>query len=315
MKNPKKNYILLLLYFYSILLFFACGNPAKQQSTTRGQSKVGVDESFRLIADAEIYAFSAQYPEAIIEPLYMSEGELLELMKKDSLRLIIIGRKLSTDEIKFFEAKRSHPKITKIAYDGLALIVNRANPDTNISFENLEKIFRGELKTWNLGQSAKKSDSIRIVFDHPLSSNVRYLKNTLNLKSLPGNCYAVKSNQEVVNYVEKNRNAIGIIGSNWISDPEDTVSHAFLSKIKVVGISSRNDPSAALGYVKPYQGYIASGEYPFKREINIISRELGVRVGTGFAAFTAGDVGQRIILKSGLVPALAPVRLINTGNE
>ncbi|MFZ4476729.1 MAG: phosphate ABC transporter substrate-binding protein, partial [Saprospiraceae bacterium] len=30
----------------------------------------------------------------------------------------------------------------------------------------------------------------------------------------------------------------------------------------------------------------------------------------GFASFLAGDNGQRIVLKSGLVPAQAPTRLI-----
>ena len=184
-----------------------------------------------------------------------------------------------------------------------------------MSYEKLQEVFSGKLSKWNHPGVTGVKDSIRVVFDHPRSSNVHYIMDEFGLKKFPSFFFACHSNEQVVKYVEENTNAIGIIGSNWISDPEDTVSHKFLDKIRVVGISSKNDPSAALGYVKPYQGYIASGEYPFKREINIISRELGVRVGTGFAAFTAGDIGQRIILKSGLVPARAPIRLINTGND
>jgi len=35
----------------------------------------------------------------------------------------------------------------------------------------------------------------------------------------------------------------------------------------------------------------------------------------GFASFVAGDIGQRIILKSGLLPARVPGRKINIRNE
>jgi phosphate transport system substrate-binding protein len=63
-------------------------------------------------------------------------------------------------------------------------------------------------------------------------------------------------------------------------------------------------------FCKPYQGYIAERSYPFCRDVYMISRETFSGLGTGFVSFVAGDQGQRIILKSGLVPATMPVRLI-----
>ena len=82
-----------------------------------------------------------------------------------------------------------------------------------------------------------------------------------------------------------------------------------------MGLSSAIDTAATSRFFKPYQGYIADGTYPFKRTIYYISREAGTRLGTGFAAYLAGDIGQRIILKSGLVPATVPVRLVNISSE
>jgi phosphate transport system substrate-binding protein len=35
----------------------------------------------------------------------------------------------------------------------------------------------------------------------------------------------------------------------------------------------------------------------------------------GFASFVAGDIGQRIILKSGLLPATVPGRKLNIRKE
>jgi phosphate transport system substrate-binding protein len=50
------------------------------------------------------------------------------------------------------------------------------------------------------------------------------------------------------------------------------------------------------------------------RTVYIISREARAGLGSGFTAFVAGDKGQRIILKSGLVPATAPIRIVEINN-
>ena len=62
--------------------------------------------------------------------------------------------------------------------------------------------------------------------------------------------------------------------------------------------------------MKPFQAYVALKQYPLYRKINIINPEGRYGLGTGFASFINSDKGQRIILKSGLVPANVPVRII-----
>ena len=61
---------------------------------------------------------------------------------------------------------------------------------------------------------------------------------------------------------------------------------------------------------KPYQAYVAQGLYPYTRKVYIISREARTGLGTGFSSFVAGDVGQKIILKMGVLPASMPVRIV-----
>ena len=62
--------------------------------------------------------------------------------------------------------------------------------------------------------------------------------------------------------------------------------------------------------VQDRKNYIYSGEYPFCRDVYIINREGRTGLGTGFAAFVAGEKGQLIILKAGMVPATQPVRMV-----
>ena len=62
------------------------------------------------------------------------------------------------------------------------------------------------------------------------------------------------------------------------------------------------------GYYTPSQNNIAEGKYPLARDLYIINCEGFSGLGMGFASFVAGDIGQRIILKSGLLPIRIPTR-------
>ena len=68
-------------------------------------------------------------------------------------------------------------------------------------------------------------------------------------------------------------------------------------------------------YFKPYAGYIFTKEYPLSREIWLINKAKKSGLNTGFVLFMKGDKGQLIVQKSALVPASAPVRLIQLITE
>jgi phosphate transport system substrate-binding protein len=290
-------------------------NPAaviKDETPTRGDIKIGADESFTFLTDAEIQVFESIYSYSIITPTFKPELDLLNDFLNDSIRLMITSRKLSKEEDDFLKAKQIYPRSTTIAYDAVAFIVNRKNKDSLISYNAIRDLFKGKISNWNQLSSNNNSGKIKVVFDNNKSANVRYIKEKLQISdSLPKNCYAVSNNAEVINYVEKNVNAIGLISVNWISDKDDSISHDFLKRIKVVAISGEFD-SEGVDYYRPYPGYIADKSYPFIREVYMISRETFTGLGSGFIAFVASDIGQRIVLKMGMVPATMPIRLIQT---
>jgi phosphate transport system substrate-binding protein len=302
---------------FASVIFFSCGTPSdgKKETATQGSIAIGVEDAYKLLVDSEIFMFESLYVKARVKAIAGSEGDLIDLLKKDSVRLVVLGRELTEAEKNYFKSQKISPKATKIGYDGLTFVVNPEAPDSNFSYSQLQQLVTGNIQTWSQLKGKDGKDSIRVVFDNPRSGNARFLLESLGINKFGSSCYAVKSNEEVINYVKGNKNSIGIVGSNWISDPQDSVSEHVLKSVKIAGISSKNDPTAALGFIRPYQGYIADGSYPFKRPIFIVSRELGTRLGTGFASFVAGEKGQRILLRSGLVPAYGVVRLVNVNSE
>jgi phosphate transport system substrate-binding protein len=124
---------------------------------------------------------------------------------------------------------------------------------------------------------------------------------------------AANNNNEVISFVEKNVNALGVVAINWISDKDDSISHGFLQRIKVAGISQEYDTEGT-GFYKPYQAYIYDKSYPLIREVYAVNRETFTGLGTGFIKYISNE-GQRIVLKMGMVPAVMPVRVVSTSTE
>lgn len=294
-----------------LFLYFSCNNSLT--TPTQGEVNIHVDESFRPLIDAEIDVFEDLYKNAKLVPIYKPEGDVIADFMNDTCRIIIMARDLNQKEKDFFTSKKLSPISTKIGVDALAFITHKENPVSNLTFNELKRVFSGSVTSWNTLSSTNKGNtfhdtSIYIVFDNDKSSNVRLVKDKiLNGAEFPKNCFALNTNSEVIDYVSKNKNALGIIGVNWISDKEDTLTTSFLSQINVLGISSEENPGE---FFKPYQAYIYSNEYPLCRNMHIINGEGRSGLGTGFAAFIAGDKGQLIILKAGMVPATQPVRMV-----
>ena len=146
------------------------------------------------------------------------------------------------------------------------------------------------------------TDSIIIVVDNSNSSNARLLKEKfLGSSPFPANVFAVKSNPEVINYVAAHKRALGVIGVNWLSETGDSLTNNFLANVRVVSLAAPENEMAEKEYYKPYQAYLALKKYPLLRDVFIISREMKSGLGTGFASFVAGDSGQRIVRRTGLL--------------
>jgi phosphate transport system substrate-binding protein len=285
-------------------------NGQKPDDEVSGKIKISVDESLKPFADSEVKTFLRFYKRASIIPSYKPEAASIADMLKDSSRMIIIPRRLTDAEQKIYTDKKRNVRMIKIAYDAVALIVNNNNPDTTLTTARLGDIMHGKINNWK--QIGGKNGKMQVVFDNIGSSALDYLKKRFNMTdSLPADFYALHSDEEVINYVEKTPEALGFIGVNWIT-AQDSVPNSFTKKIKVVAL---NPPDTAKGadqpYYLPYQAYISLGYYPLIREVYGITPEFYNGLGTGFINFMASEKGQTLVRLSGLLPATMPVRFVH----
>lgn len=286
-----------------------------EETVSAGEITVAVDESLRPVMEAEEMAFEIPRKYAKINSVYTSELNAIQLMLNDSARVAVVTRQLNPRERRVFEEAKLKYRSIKIATDAVALITNPASRDSLISVDQLRDVLSGKLTRWSELGRGGASEKITVVFDNGNSSNLNYLMDTLQVADrTKAPVFAVKSNEEVIDFVKKNPNALGVIGVNWISDIDDPKTPRFMDQIRVMGVARNPEPEAD-DFYQPFQYAIALQKYPLSRHVYMITKEARRGLGTGYINYVVSDRGQRIVLKSGLLPATQIIRLVNTRSE
>lgn len=293
-----------------ILLLSACQDRDKNGrllgTSTSGSVRIAVDASLQPLAEAEIDAFEALYKYADVEAIYTSEAKAVEALLSDSVHLIVITRRLNPGELAALDSQKIVGRELTVAKEGVAVITHPGNQDSTITIDELRQILQGKIDSWNQLDPASPLSKLQVVFGQSDAGIVRFLHDSVfTFRQLPPFFFAVDGDSAVVNYVSQHTEAMGMIGASWISDRDDSTANKFLESIRVTGLAEGNAE-----FYQPYQAYIAQGDYPLTREVVMISREARAGLAIGFVAFVAGDKGQRIVLKAGLVPATMPVRIV-----
>lgn len=278
--------------FLSTILFVACGEdtsiPKESDTLSSGSLTISVDETYKPIMDEELKVFMSTYPDAKVTVQYKPEAEAIRDYLEGKTKLIIVSRELTEVEKEYCLNKKIVPSSLVLAKDAVAIVVNKNAQDTVFSKLQLKGIIGGEFE--------KK---YTIVFDNSGSSTLKFINDSL-MKGAPlgKNLFAAKGNNEVIEYVMKNPDAIGFVGLSYVSDTIDSTSEKFTTKIKIAGVL--NDSTQQ--YYQPYQAAIALKLYPFVRKMTYIKNETYQGLATGFSNFLAYDKGQLILGKARLVP-------------
>ncbi|GEL10936.1 phosphate ABC transporter substrate-binding protein, PhoT family [Flavobacterium glycines] len=300
----RKLILLLTVSFVFVSgLFISCkqsGSKQDKETILKGKVTILVDETVKPLIEDQIAVFESTY-NAKITLVAKSEKELIQSFMKDTSGVVILSRPLDTTETKFFERFKIKPRVTKFATDAIAFISNAKDLDTLVALKDVVSFLKGD------AQSKIKG----LVFDNPNSSTVRYLTELAAVKEMPQkDVYSFKSNEEVVKFVAENEGMIGVVGVNWLLQPTSNIKN-YLTNINVLNVEGLNKKS----YFAPTQNNLAEGTYPLARDLFIINCQGTSGLGMGFASFLAGEIGQRIVLKSGMLPSAMPGRKILIKNR
>ncbi len=283
-----------LLYVGMLVLYASCvpqkNDKVLYDSPTHGTIHVSIDESFKPVMDEQIAMYEASFPVTDIIPHYKPEADCLrDLFRDTTNRTVIITRGLTEKEEKFLrDSLKYFPAWNAVATDAIAVVVNARSMDTLFTLERLKNQLKGKI---NRNQ--------QIVFDGlNATSTVRFVLDSI-LKGEKFDTSVVKAaptSKEVLEYVAANDNAIGLVGINWIGNPEIPEQVEMLKKVKIAYVECivcEDTP-----YVKPMQQSIVTRRYPLVRGLYYVNKENYTGLGTGFINFLKSERGQLIFKRA-----------------
>lgn len=280
------------------LTLFSCGNsgtdqpkasdkPAETYNT--GAISIAVDESYKPIMTQVLQVFDSSNPKANITPIYLPENDCVQSILEGKVKSVYMAREFSKEEIKALNSRKLYPKTVVIAADAIAIIVNPKSVDKKMTMGILTSILQD-----------KYARKYNVVFDSNKGSIVRYISDSVLLGAkLTANVSAAKNSQEVIDYVAKNENAIGIIGVSHAYDPNSNQGYGtFKSNVQVVALKR---DTATTDFVQPYQAAIILKDYPLVRKSYFTYTDISP-LAKGFASFLTGEQGQLIYNQARMYP-------------
>lgn len=326
-----KNPIIALASCFVLAALCGCGKQTSKPIEPRiEEMRFACDASFENIMDQEIdvfeYSYNTNRRQAWVIPYYVSQRAAIDslLDQNNSIRTVVTSRTLNAKEKAYLKNRKLNVREKRIAVDAIALIVNKDNPQDQISLKELRAVLSGEEPLWN-DMWPSKLDTVRVVFDQNGSSVMQFVKDSIcGGKPFASNVYAEQSARDVFDAVTSRKDALGIVGVSWISanmdgttlskeemrrrsTASDTTNLAFNPEIKVLAVSGDESIEA----FKPYQAYIYDGRYPLYRSVYMTTTTVGGTLNNAFYAFVTGMQGQKVIQLTGVLPGLFQPRMVS----
>jgi phosphate transport system substrate-binding protein len=293
------------------IIFYSCDYTIKKSTTTIGDLAPEVDEGISPVIKKEADEFMRLNTESKITMQVKTTNEAIANLINGNTKLIVVGRDFSKEENDIIANNKLDVKKSKLALDGVGVIVNNSNPLKKINFNELKRIFTGETTDWKDLDGDNKdlnTGKIKVFIARKNASIHDYFKQ----KVLAGADYYNKSticstSTQMLAEIKSSDASIGFISMAWITKFADTLD----TSVKALKVASVDPGNGYIGdYIGIHQAYIYDKSYPLVTEAYVMSTDYSMNLSVGFSSFMLAYDGQRIILNSGLVPVTQPVRII-----
>jgi len=178
------------------------------------------------------------------------------------------------------------PREYKVALDGLSIYVHKDNPLTEVSLEQLEKIFTGKVKNW---KEVGGPDTRIVVYSRENSSGTYefFKEHVLKGQDFVASAQTMQGTATLLDNVTRDKNAIGYGGA------------AYGHGAKVLKVKKTADSPA----VEPTEENVVSGEYPIWRYLfNYLDPEKDKGEIAAYLNWVRSDEGQKIVKEVGYYP-------------
>ena len=275
------------------------GGTGGQAGPGAGAGSIRQIGSTTMLALAEKWrgGFNASHPDVSIAVSGGGSGTGIKALISGTAEIADSSRDVKAEEMKQAEAAGMKLVSHLVARDGMAVIVNPANPLREIPLAVLSDVYVGKTEDW--GQAgAPGLGAIQIVSRDSASGTYEMFRETVVTlggrdKSRDYAPEALKqtSNEAVLALVGQTKNAIGYVGLGYVNDT-----------VKVVAIIPERGGAA----VAPSAETVSSGGYPLARSLYCVTNGEPTGAVKTYLDWIKGAEGQAIVRELGFVPVGAP---------
>ncbi|MFH1190068.1 MAG: PstS family phosphate ABC transporter substrate-binding protein [Candidatus Omnitrophota bacterium] len=195
------------------------------------------------------------------------------------------SRQIKASEVEQANKKGVDPKRVVVAIDALSIIVSAQNPVSELTVDQIGKIYRGEIKSWSevggnelpITLYGRQSNSGTYDF---MKENVMFGEYSPNLKSMNGNA-------QIAEALKQDASGIGYVGVGYAREA---------TGVKTLKVAIK--PGSA--YYDPFNIMdVKSGRYPITRPLNQYIDGMPKGAVKDFLVFELSAEGQAIVEKEG----------------
>lgn len=281
----KKTSALILSLAVAAFLFAGCGsgsgddkNTAAKKDSAETQSTVSTDGSTSMEKVIGFLSESYMEENKNVKVTYnpTGSGAGITAVSEGRCDIGLSSRDLKDDEAQTLDSKT-------VAIDGIAIIVNSENKLSDLSIEQIAKLYTGEITNWSeLGGD----DAPVVLIGREAASGTRDgFESITDTKEKCKYTQELTSTGDVIQTVSSNPNAIGYASLAAVND-----------KVKVLSVEN----------VAPSVKTIQDGSYKVQRDFNLITKKGAKLSGAAqkFYDFATSAAADTLIEKAGAVPVV-----------
>ncbi len=202
------------------------------------------------------------------------------------------SRNIKEKEAALARKKGINPHEIKVALDGLAVVVNPANPVSKLTMDQLAAVFTGKITNWK--ELGGKDGKIVLLSREVNSGTHVYFKEHVLKKNDPNRkeefapeALMLSSSQAIADEIAGNPAAIGYYGMGYISKKQKPLS---------IAGDERSE------YEEPVIENVINGKYPISRPLFFYTNGAPEGPVKKFIDFALSKEGQDIVLAVDFVP-------------
>ncbi len=239
--------------------------------------------------------FMKEYPHVFVAVTGGGSGVGIASLINKACDVATASREMKPKEIEIAREHGVNPREFVVAYDGVAVIVNKNNPIDKLTIDDLHRIFTGKATNW---KEFGGKDLPIVTLSREVSSGTHmYFKEEVvqlgkkdNKEEFSSQTLLLTSSQAIVDEVAGNEEAIGYLGMGYLSNR---------TKALLIGKNKEFHPPDVENVLKK--------TYPLSRPLFVYTNGEPQGIVKRFLDFALSPTGQKQFRETGFVPVGATV--------